>query len=128
MGIDYRVVQVVGVDYDKLTFENMTEEAKQMVRENYQWFVDNKDLDQLDDDGLSEWFEEDYHKTEFITEDLGFETCGNGFSGDMWFAGVPFEVSLGNTQSSIDEAVKLFKKYFNLEPDIQTDIDVYQEK
>ena len=125
MGIDYRVVQVVGVDYDKLTFENMTEEAKQMVRENYQWFVDNKDLDQLDDDGLSEWFEEDYHKTEFITEDLGFNTCGNGYSGDMWFAGVPFEVSLGNTQSSIDEAVKLFKKYFNLEPDIQTDIDVY---
>ena len=125
MGIDYRVVQVVGVDYDKLTFENMTEGAKQLVRENYQWFVDNKDLDQLDDDGLSGWFEEDYHKTEFITEDLGFNTCGNGYSGDMWFAGVPFEVSLGNTQSSIDEAVKLFKKYFNLEPVIQTDIDIY---
>lgn len=125
MGIDYRIVQVVGVDYDKLTFENMTEEAKQVVRESYQWFIENSGFDPLDDEELGEWLEEDYHKTEFITEDLGFDTCGNGFSGDMWFAGVSFEVSLGNTQSSIDDAVKLFKKYFNLEPVIQTDIDIY---
>lgn len=125
MGIDYRVVQVVGVDYDKLTFENMTEDAKQLVRENYQWFIENSGFDPLDDEELSEWFEGVYRNREFIVEDLGFDTCGNGFSGDVWFAGVSFEVSLSNTQGSIDDAVKLFKKYFNLEPDTQTDIDIY---
>lgn len=126
MGIDYRTVQVIGTDYDKLSYDNMTDLAKSLLKEEYKYHCqeDGVDYDDIEYDDLEDWYEDSF-KSYFINEELNFETCGNGFSGDYYFAGVPFSVSLENTQSSIDEAVLRFKKYFNLVPEVLTDVDIY---
>lgn len=124
VGIDFRDVQVVGCDYSKLTYKNLTDYGKSVVRKMYDVGVEHEDYEDIDEDNLEDWFDNEY-KHCYLVEDANFETCGNGFSGDYYFAGVPFKVSLQGTQISIDQAVLQFNKYFNLIPEVLSGVDIY---
>ena len=134
MGIDYTAVLGVGVDYDDITFETLTESALKVLQS---WFRDSQGFHKLEgeffDDELdySDIPDDVYRKT---LEDYFYEVCWGGdflydlgltamtgsyYSGEMDEVGV--RISLGdldNIQGEVTKAKEIFNKIINLEPSV----------
>ena len=117
MGIDYSPVLGVGVNQEDITYEVLTEGAKQVIRNIY---INDFCGEPTDDETVySEWFEENIYEYDLFYQ-LGLDCCyGNLFSG--WYGKRGVSVSLedlvrGENAVLISETA--FKKVVNLKPEL----------
>ena len=132
MGIDYTPVLGVGVDYDDVTFESLTEYAKCELIDNFngsvywerleaKYYVDDVDHTDIPNDVFNEALEEYFYEVcwddDFLYE-LGLTAkTGSYYSGVMYEVGVRVSLSdLDNVQQEVNKAKETFKKILNLEP------------
>lgn len=128
MSVNYSAVVLIGVDYDDLTFQSLTDEAKEMVREdarqysNAAYTIDGDDLritnqdevDQACEEEAEELFNE--NKLEICHEWFGFDaTIGNYFSGEIHYVGV--EIAL-KQEGNYEDEIEQILKYVQLKPSL----------
>ena len=140
MGIDYSAASGVGVTYEDIKYEHLTEEPKSVL---YDWFVDSRYYKEACKEHCPdyEWGENKaeilkpyieefwenlgYEKIEFF-DNLGFTEVSNwGFDGDIDMIGVPFYAKISTYKEDLDEAITKFKKVLNVEPEIFNGFYIY---
>ena len=140
MGIDYSAASGVGVTYEDIKYEHLTEESKSVL---YDWFVDSRYYKEACKEHCPEgewlgspeillkpyieefWENLGYEKIEFF-DNLGFTEVSNwGFDGDIDMIGVPFYAKISTYKEDLDEAITKFKKVLNVEPEIFNGFYIY---
>lgn len=133
MGIDYSPVVGVGVDFDEITYDSLTDFAKKELLELFidagfmqgkfgEYYDDeaiwsNVPKDELEDE-LKEFFECNSEGYDFL-HDLGLtELSGNLYSGWKDKIGVGIDLSIDTIKQEVEEATEAFKKVINLEPQL----------
>lgn len=133
MGIDYSPVVGVGVDFDEITYDSLTDFAKKELLELFiaTGFMQGKFGEYCDDeaiwsnvpkdeleDELKEFFECNSEDYDFL-HDLGLtELSGNLYSGWKDKIGVGIDLSIDTIKQEVEEATEAFKKVVNLEPQL----------
>ena len=133
MGIDYSPVLGVGVDSDKITYDTLTEYAKQDLIERFidNGYMEGKFGDFYDDeliwdlvpkDELEQALEDYYEDVKFGDDflyDLGLcEREANHYSGWHGNVGVGIRLNIDTIKEDVDRAALEFKKVVNLEPEL----------
>ena len=116
MGIDYSVALGVGVDNDEITYENLTEYGKDIIRDIY---LNAQSLNAVvDEQEVSDWFIDNIAEYDLYYE-LGLSTFeGNLYSGWVGMRGVGFNLSVENIAENVEKAKQRFKKVVKLEPEM----------
>lgn len=135
MSVNYSAVVLIGVDYDDLTFQALTDEAKEMIREdarqysNAAYMIDGDDLRITNQDEVEKAWEEEAeelfneNKLEICHEWFGFDaTIGNYFSGEIHYVGV--EVVL-KSDATYDREIEQVMKYVDLKPELHNGVLVW---
>lgn len=135
MSVNYSSVVLIGVDYDDLTYQTLTEEAKEMVREdakqysNTMYLIDGDNLTIINQDEVEcAWEDEaeelfNENKLEICHEWFGFDgTIGNYFSGEILYVGV--EVALHPNRTYVQE-IEQVMKYVQLKPELHNGVLVW---
>lgn len=133
MGIDYSVAIGVGVDDDKITYDSLTDYAKQELLEMFKdngcmeskfgEYYDNvlgwSKVPQAElEYELQEYYEEVKHGEDFLY-DLGLtEYEGSLFAGWYGYRGVGINLNIYTIKEDVEKAVQEFKKVVNLEPEL----------
>ena len=140
MGIDYSAASGVGVTYEDIEYEHLTEESKAVL---YDLFVDSKYYKEACEEHCPDyewggnqaeilkpyieefWENLGYEKIEFF-DNLGFTEVSNwAFDGDIDMIGVPFYAKISTYKEDLDEAIVKFKKVLNVEPEIFNGFYIY---
>lgn len=137
MGVDYSVAIGVGVDDSEITYETITEFAKQELLEIFKdnGYMEGKFGEYYDDelgwskvpkdeleDALEEYYEEVKHGEDFLYG-LGLtEIEANFYSGWCGYRGVGINLNIETIKEDVDNAVQEFKKVVNLEPVLFTGV------
>lgn len=133
MGIDYSPVVGVGVDFDEINYDSLTDFAKKELLELFidagfmqgkfgEYYDDeaiwsNVPKDELEDE-LKEFFECNSEDYDFL-HDLGLtELSGNLYSGRKDEIGVGIDLSIDTIKQEVEKATEAFKKVVNLEPQL----------
>jgi len=121
MGIDYSPVLGIGVNQDDITYDVLTEDAKQVVRNSYNNYFCGDPTE--NEDVYAEWFEENVHEYELFDQ-LGLDCYfGNLFSG--WYGKRGVKVSLEDLvrgENAVLIAKLAFLKVVNLKPKLFHDV------
>ena len=137
MSIDYSPVIGVGVDIDEITYESLTDYAKQQLLEWFEQTDQYKDIvnEYCGEDGewlqshteiiqsaLEDFYEEVKMGNDFLYE-LGLdEREANYFSGWYGNIGVSISLNIETIKEDVAKAVEEFKKVVNLEPVLFTGV------
>lgn len=133
MGIDYSPVVGVGVDFDEITYDSLTDFAKKELLELFidagfmqgkfgEYYDDetiwsNVPKDELEDE-LKEFFECNSEDYDFLHNLRLTELSGNLYSGWKDKIGVSVDLSIDTIKQEVEEATEAFKKVVNLEPQL----------
>lgn len=121
MSIDYSPVLGVGVNQEEITYDNLTEKGKDIIRKIY--LEVRSDLDAFgcdkSDEVISEWFDENVFEYDLFYE-LGLDEYeGNLFAGWYGNRGVHISVyDLLNGEDVAGKAKEEFLSIVNLEPKV----------
>lgn len=140
MGIDYSAASGVGVRYEDIQYEHLTEKAKSVL---YDMFTDSQYYEDAceahcpdrewglnQDEILKPYIEEfwdnlGWGKSEFF-DNLGLTEVSNlGYDGDIEMIGTPLYANISTYKEDLDKAVKDFKEVLNLEPEIFNGFYIY---
>ena len=114
MSVNYISKVGVGVPEDDITYNNLTEYGKSIVKD----IISDYELE-VDEEDLNGWFSENVGEYD-IFDILGLQVnTGNYFTGEEGYRGV--DVNLNNPEPAKEE----FKKVVNLEPKIFNGVLVY---
>jgi hypothetical protein len=127
MSVNYSAVVLIGVDYDNLTYEELTDAAKEMVREDvreasksmyeineYLTIINQDEVEKEWEAAAEELFND--NKLEICHEWFGFNgVIGNYFSGLIDYVGI--EVILDQNRN-YEKEVDQVMKYVKLKPDL----------
>lgn len=140
MGIDYSAASGVGVRYEDIQYEHLTEKAKSVL---YDMFVDSQYYEDaceahcpdyewgLNQDEILKPYIEDFwddlgwERLEFF-ENLGLtEVTNRGYDGDIEMIGTPLYAEISTYKEDLDKAIKDFKEVLNVEPEIFNGFYIY---
>ena len=140
MGIDYSAASGVGVRYEDIQYEHLTEKAKSVL---YDMFTDSQYYEDAceehcpdrewglnQDEILKPYIEEfwdnlGWEKLEFF-EKLGLtEVTNRGYDGDVEMIGTPLYAEISTYKEDLEKSIKDFKEVLNLEPEIFNGFYIY---
>lgn len=140
MGIDYSPVLGVGVDQEEITYQVLTEFAKNELLEMFkdygsmeihfeELYDDELGWSKVPKEDLESALEDFYAEVKFgegFLYDLGLtELEGNYYSGWYGNVGVGISLNIDGMKEQVESAVNEFKKVVNLEPEIFTGVLVH---
>ena len=118
MGIDYRTASGVGVKYEDIKLEDLTEKAKDVL---YDMFTDSQHYEDVEEF----WEDLGWEKLEFF-ENLGLTEVSNwGFDGDIDMIGTPLYAKISTYKEDLEKAIKDFKEVLNVDPEIFNGFYIY---
>ena len=135
MSINYSGVSLIGVCYEKLCFDVLTQYAKALVVEDfessdeYKQIEDNylnedcewvEDVSELIQDSLIDYFNENMFDT--LEDWFGVGLIGNCFTGRFEYIGISIQPKMSG---GYDEEIETFKKFINLEPELYSGVYVW---
>lgn len=140
MGVDYSAASGVGVSYEDIKLEDLTEKSKSVL---YDMFVDSQYYKDACEEhcpdyelGLNQqeilkpyieefWQDLGYEKLEFL-DNLGLTEVSNwGFDGDIDMIGTPLYAKISTYKEDLEKAIKDFKEVLNVEPEIFNGFYIY---
>ena len=140
MGIDYSAASGVGVRYEEIKYNHLTEKAKEAL---YDLFVDSEYYTEACEEHCQDfewgsnqyeilkpyieefWENLGYEKLEFL-DNLGLTEVSNwGFDGDIDMIGTPFYATISTYKEDLEKAIKDFKEVLNVEPEIFNGFYIY---
>lgn len=131
MGVDHSAVLGVGVDFDEITYNTLTDFAKQELLEIFkdegymegkfgEYYDDELGWDNVPQDELLHELEDFYNQVkdgEDFLYNLGLcEKEANYYSGWVGHVGVGINLNIDTIKEDVEKAVQEFKKVVNLEP------------
>ena len=140
MGIDYSAASGVGVRYEDIQYEHLTEKAKSVLYDMFtdsQYYEDACEVHCPDyERGLNQdeilkpyieefWDDLGWEKSEFF-DNLGLTEVSNlGYDGDIEMIGTPLYAEISTYKEDLDKAIKDFKEVLNVEPEIFNGFFIY---
>lgn len=140
MGIDYRTASGVGVRYEDIQYEHLTEKAKSVLYDMFtdsQYYEDACEVHCPDREWGSNqkeilkpyiedfWEDLGWEKLEFL-DSLGLTEVSNWcFDGDIDMIGTPLYANISTYKEDLEKAIKDFKEVLNLEPEIFNGFFIY---
>lgn len=129
MSVDYVAVVGVGVEDSRLTYNNLTDYTKSLLKSILFETTSLEELEGLDEGDMNEKLEELYEEIksgEDFLYDLGLDSItGNMFSGRIGYRGIGIELNIDTIKEDVEKAKEQFKKIVNLEPELFCDVYCY---
>ena len=129
MSVDYDAVVGVGVEDSRITYNNLTDYTKSLLKSILFETTSLEELEDLDEDDMDEKLEELYEEIksgEDFLCDLGLDSItGNMFTGRIGYRGVGIRLNIDTIKEDVEKAKEKFKKIVNLEPEFFCDVYCY---